>query len=159
METVVLKEIIGQWTRRPERKLSFYKCIFAANDDSFYLQLRWAPIVPSCSCCGARWGRISSPAPGVDMAQPLLSSTGGQCHRKAEWQALLSKLTVAWACTQRVVTPGVCHFYRKILSKLYLIFFSQSSIYCQAQVQVQVPGQVQVRLQVRSQVRSNRSKD
>ena len=22
--------------------------------------------------------------PGVDMAQPLLSSTGGQCHRKAE---------------------------------------------------------------------------
>ena len=41
-----------------------------------------------------------------------------QCHRKTEWQALLSKLTVACACTQRVVSPGVCHFYRTILSSI-----------------------------------------
>ena len=48
METVLLKEIqtnIGWAVDTPERKLSFYKFICAANDDSFYLQLRWAGIV------------------------------------------------------------------------------------------------------------------
>ena len=68
----------------------------------------------------ARWGRISSSSSCSRCRHGPASALyrWPQCHRKTEWQALLSKLTVACACTQRVVSPGVCHFYRTILSSI-----------------------------------------
>ena len=82
METVVLKEIIGQWTRRSERKLSFYKCIFLLLMMILFICSSGEHrLFPRAAALGPGEGGYP---PGVDMAQPLLSSTGGQCHRKAE---------------------------------------------------------------------------
>ena len=48
--------MIGWAVDTPERKLSFYKFICAANDDSFYLQVRWAGFVPGQGWAAANAG-------------------------------------------------------------------------------------------------------